>query len=52
MIPVAMLQSLIIEYFGVNGNDHYDRQAEHKVQIYKENNIETLSLTEDSFQND
>jgi len=43
---------MIIEYFGVNGNSSYDEQARHKIDVYKQNGIEGLFLTEKSFKGD
>jgi hypothetical protein len=44
--------SLIIEYFGVNGDSEYDGQARHKVELYKQAGIEGLFLTRDSLKGD
>lgn len=43
---------MIIEYFGVNGNADYERQADHKMKVYRQNGIEGLFLTEASFNGD
>ena len=43
---------MIIEYFGVNGKKDYDKQAKHKMQVYSENGIKGLFLTEASFRGD
>jgi len=43
---------VIIEYFGVNGKTEYDEQAEHKIDVYKQNGIEGLFLTEKCFKGD
>ena len=36
---------MIIEYFGVNGNEAYDKQARHKMEVYSVNGLEGLFLT-------
>jgi len=41
--------ALIIEYFGLNGDKSYNGQVQHKMDVYKENGIEGLFLTESSF---
>ena len=43
---------MIIEYFGVNGKRDYDEQARHKMEIYRQNGIEGLFLTESCFRGD
>ena len=43
---------LIIEYFGVNGNSSYNEQTKHKIQVYRQNGIEGLFLTDKSFKGD
>ena len=43
---------MIIEYFGINGKRSYDEQARHKMDVYKQNGIEGLFLTEASFKGD
>ncbi|MCJ7655011.1 MAG: hypothetical protein MUO97_06900 [Dehalococcoidia bacterium] len=43
---------MIIEYFGVNGKQNYDEQAKHKMEVYRQNGIEGLFLTETSFKGD
>ena len=45
-------QGLIIEYFGMNGNSDYDRQKQHKLDVYKQSGIDGLFLTRDSFRGD
>jgi hypothetical protein len=44
--------SLIIEYFGVNGDSEYDGQTRHKIELYKQAGIEGLFLTRDSLRGD
>jgi len=43
---------MIIEYFGMNGDPGYRKRSEHKVQVYRENGIDGLFLTEESFKGD
>jgi len=43
---------MIIEYFGMNGDSGYRKQAEHKMQVYRQNGIEGVFLTEESFPGD
>ena len=43
---------MIIEYFGMNDDPGYRERAEHKMQVYRENGIEGVFLTEESFQGD
>ena len=43
---------MIVEYFGVNGNEVYDDQARHKMEVYSANGLEGLFLTEAAFQGD
>ena len=43
---------MIIEYFGMNDDPGYRRRAEHKMQVYRENGIEGVFLTEESFRGD
>jgi hypothetical protein len=43
---------MILEYFGMNGNPAYRQRAEHKMQVYRENGIEGVFLTEESFRGD
>ena len=43
---------MIIEYFGVNGKPEYDRQREHKIELYREAGIDGLFLDRDSFKGD
>jgi len=47
-----MEYGMIIEYFGVNGDAGYDEQARHKMEVYKQNGIEGLFLTESCFKGD
>jgi hypothetical protein len=44
--------SAVIEYFGVAGDHAYDRQMEHKMQVYKQAGIEGIYLVESSFSGD
>lgn len=34
----------IIEYFGVYGNADYDRRTEHKLQVYRQNQCDVISV--------
>ena len=43
---------MIIEYFGMNGDAEYRKRAEHKMEVYRENGIEGVFLTEESFKGD
>jgi hypothetical protein len=43
---------MIIEYFGMNDDPGYRKRAEHKMQVYRENGIEGVFLTEESFRGD
>ena len=43
---------MIIEYFGVNGQKSYDDQARHKMEVYHQNGLDGLFLTEASFRGD
>jgi hypothetical protein len=43
---------MIVEYFGLNGKHDYDKQARHKMDVYKQNGIDGLFLTEASFKGD
>jgi hypothetical protein len=43
---------LIIEYFGVNGDPGYDERTKHKLEVYKQNGIEGLFLTESDLKGD
>jgi len=43
---------MILEYFGVHGDEHYLRQARRKKEVYAANGIEGLFLTEDCFKGD
>ena len=43
---------LIIEYFGVNGQKSYDNQVRHKMEVYHQNGLDGLFLTEASFRGD
>ena len=40
---------MIIEYFGMNGNNAYDEQMYHKIQAYRQARIEGIYLVESSF---
>jgi hypothetical protein len=44
--------SLVIEYFGVNGDGSYDEQARHKMEVYKRAGVDALFLTRDSLRGD
>jgi hypothetical protein len=39
---------IIIEYFGVNGEQSYDEKMQHKINLYKQAGIGGLFLTRDS----
>jgi len=41
--------AMVIEYFGIKGDDYYNHQAQHKKEVYAANGIETLLLTDVSF---
>jgi hypothetical protein len=43
---------MIMEYFGMNGDGAYRKRAEHKLRVYRENRIEGVFLTEESFRGD
>lgn len=43
---------MIIEYFGMNDDPGYRKRSEHKVRVYRENGIDGLFLTEESFKGD
>jgi len=43
---------MILEYFGMNGDPAYRKRTEHKMQVYRENGIEGVFLTEESFRGD
>ncbi|HSW00407.1 MAG TPA: hypothetical protein VLI39_09565 [Sedimentisphaerales bacterium] len=43
---------MIIEYFGMNDDSGYRKRSEHKMQVYRENGIEGVFLTEESFRGD
>ena len=43
---------MILEYFGVQGDEYYSHQARHKKEVYTANGIEGLFLTEDCFKGD
>ena len=43
---------MIIEYFGVHGDEYYRRQSRHKKEVYEANGIEALLLSEASFKGD
>jgi hypothetical protein len=42
----------IVEYFGINGKRDYDEQARYKMEVYGNNGIEGLFLTEACFKGD
>lgn len=44
--------SVIIEYFGMNGNPAYDEQMAHKISAYGAAGIDGIYLTESSFRGD
>jgi hypothetical protein len=43
---------LIVEYFGMNDKQDYAEQARHKMDVYRQNGIEGLFLTDASFKGD
>lgn len=43
---------MIIEYFGMNGDAGYNDRARHKMEVYGQNGVEGLFLTEQSFKGD
>ncbi len=43
---------MIIEYFGLNNDPGYRRRSEHKMQVYRDNGIDGIFLTEESFKGD
>ncbi len=43
---------MIMEYFGMNSDPAYRKRAKHKIQVYRENGIEGVFLTEESFRGD
>jgi hypothetical protein len=43
---------MIIEYFGMNDDSGYRKRAERKMQVYRENGIEGVFLSEESFRGD
>jgi hypothetical protein len=43
---------MVVEYFGMNDDPRYRRRAEHKVRVYRENDIEGGFLTEEWFRGD
>ena len=43
---------LIIEYFGLNGDAGYNERTRHKMEVYRDNGIEGLFLTENSLKGD
>ena len=43
---------MIIEYFGRNDDPGYRKRTEHKMRVYRENGIEGVFLTEESFRGD
>jgi hypothetical protein len=43
---------MIIEYFGMNGNDAYNEQMFHKIDTYKRAGIDGIYLLESSFSGD
>jgi hypothetical protein len=43
---------MIIEYFGMNGQNNYKEQARHKKDVYHQNGVDGLFLTEASFKGD
>jgi len=43
--PDFSLQAgLLVEYFGVNGDDRYAEQARHKLSVYRDNQLDTIPL--------
>jgi hypothetical protein len=43
---------MIIEHFGMNDDPGYRKRAEHKMRVYRENGIDGVFLTEESFRGD
>jgi hypothetical protein len=43
---------MIIEHFGMNDDPGYRKRAEHKMEVYRQNGIEGVFLTEESFKGD
>jgi hypothetical protein len=43
---------MVIEYFGMNYDPGYRKWAEHKIQVYRQNGIDGVFLSEDSFKGD
>jgi hypothetical protein len=43
---------MIIEHFGMNDDPGYRKRSEHKMEVYRENGIEGVFLTEESFKGD
>lgn len=43
---------LVVEYFGINGSQDYDERTKHKLEVYRQNGIEGLFLTRNSFKGD
>jgi hypothetical protein len=43
---------MIMEYSGMNGDPAYRKRAQHKIEVYRENGIEGVFLTEESFSGD
>jgi hypothetical protein len=43
---------IVIEYFGMNGNSNYDKQARHKMDVYRQAGIDGLFLNESSLSGD
>ena len=43
---------MIIEHFGMNDDPGYRKRTEHKMRVYRENGIEGVFLTEESFRGD
>jgi DNA helicase-4 len=45
-------QGIVIEYFGVNGEQQYDEKTQHKLRLYEQAGIEGLFLTRGSLRGD
>ena len=43
---------IIVEYFGVNGDSDYDKQSQHKEQVYQDSGIDVLCLSGDCLKGD
>lgn len=45
-------QGIIIEYFGIKGDPEYDKSAQRRMEVYRQNRIDGLYLTQESFHGD